>query len=89
MAGRLKGKSALITAAGQGIGRATALAMAAEGAHVLATDINGDLLKEIDGESGIETAVLDVLQPDAIQALSEERDAIDILANIAARQSPG
>jgi 2-keto-3-deoxy-L-fuconate dehydrogenase len=83
MAGRLKGKSALITAAGQGIGRATALAMAAEGAHVLATDINGDLLKEIDGETGIETAVLDVLQPDAIQALSEERDAIDILANIA------
>ena len=83
MAGRLKGKSALVTAAGQGIGRATALAMAAEGAGVLATDVNGDLLREIDGQSGVETAVLDVLQPGAIQALSRERGSVDILANIA------
>ena len=43
-AGRLTGKRALVTAAGQGIGRATALAMAAEGAEVCATDINGDSL---------------------------------------------
>ena len=42
--GRLAGKTALVTAAGQGIGRASALAMAAEGAHVLATDINEETL---------------------------------------------
>ena len=46
---RLAGKTAMITAAGQGIGRATALAMAAEGAKVFATDINGETLAELDG----------------------------------------
>jgi len=84
MAGRLQGKSALVTAAGQGIGRATALAMAAEGASVLATDINGDLLSELDGHQGIETAELDVLDPKAIKQMAADRKArIDILANIA------
>ena len=75
MAGRLKGKSALVTAAGQGIGKATTLAMAAEGASVLATDINEDLLSELQGRSGIETAKLNVLDPDAIRRLAEDRSA--------------
>jgi 2-keto-3-deoxy-L-fuconate dehydrogenase len=44
MVGRLEGKTAVLTAAGQGIGRATALAMAHEGAQVIATDINADTL---------------------------------------------
>ena len=50
---RLKGKTALITAAGQGIGRATALAMAAEGATVWATDVNADLLKGYEGVANV------------------------------------
>lgn len=83
MAGRLQGKTAIVTAAGQGIGRATALMMAAEGASVLATDINGDLLAEIDGTKGIETAVLNVLDADAIRRLAEQRGPLDVLANIA------
>jgi 2-keto-3-deoxy-L-fuconate dehydrogenase len=61
--GRLAGKRALVTAAGQGIGRATALAMAAEGAKVFATDINPETLAEVQTASTgqIETYVLDVL----------------------------
>ena len=58
MTGRLTGKRALVTAAGQGIGRATALAMAAEGAEVYATDINGDSLASLSGENGITTFCL-------------------------------
>lgn len=83
MAGRLTGKTALVTAAGQGIGRATALMMAAEGASVLATDINADLLSEIEGDPGIEVATLDVLDADAIKRLAAARGGIDVLANIA------
>ncbi|MGI9499522.1 MAG: SDR family oxidoreductase [Geminicoccaceae bacterium] len=83
MTGRLQGKTALVTAAGQGIGRATAVMMAAEGASVLATDINGALLSEIAGVPGIETAVLDVLDPMAIARIADERCAVDVLANIA------
>ena len=51
MNGRLTGKNALVTAAGQGIGQAIALAFAAEGAQVLATDINKETLKGIEEES--------------------------------------
>ncbi|MGH1481903.1 MAG: SDR family oxidoreductase [Geminicoccales bacterium] len=83
MSGRLHGKRILITAAAQGIGRATALAMASEGASVLATDINPDLLAELNGTAGIETAELNVLDKDAIKRLAAERGAVDILANIA------
>lgn len=83
MTGRLQGKSALVTAAGQGIGRATALMMAAEGASVLATDINPTLLSEIDGRAGIETAVLDVLDKAAVDKVAATCGAVDVLANIA------
>jgi len=83
MPGRLLGKTALVTAAGQGIGKATALMMAAEGASVLATDINADLLAGIEGRTGIATAVLDVLDKRAINDLAAGHGAVDVLANIA------
>ena len=60
MAGRLAGKVAFITAAGQGIGRATALAFAREGATVWATDVNGNLLSDLE-KQGLKTRVLDVV----------------------------
>ena len=61
--GRLNGKRALITAAGQGIGRASALAMANEGAHVFATDVNSDALASLQDEAKgqLETYAMDVL----------------------------
>ncbi|MGI9501737.1 MAG: SDR family oxidoreductase [Geminicoccaceae bacterium] len=83
MAGRLQGKTALVTAAGQGIGRATALMMAAEGASVLATDINPALLSELDGRDGVATAVLDVLDSGAVERLASAHGDINVLANIA------
>ena len=88
MSGRLKGKKTLITAAGQGIGRSTVLAFAAEGAHVLATDINPeslDLLKKEFQEfaTNIETYLLDVNNLKAIQQLAEEKDAFEVLFNCA------
>jgi 2-keto-3-deoxy-L-fuconate dehydrogenase len=82
MADRLKGKTALITAAAQGIGRASALAFAAEGARVIATDINEAKLAEIAGPH-ITTRKLDVLDPAAIAALPGEVGAVDILFNCA------
>ena len=80
--GRLGGKRALITAAGQGIGQATALAMAAEGAEVYATDINEDALARLDGEPGITTFTLDVLDLDSVVAGVVRADP-DILFNCA------
>eukprot|EP01036_Dinobryon_divergens_P004820 gene4820-6391_t len=65
---RLKGKTVLVTAAGQGIGRAAALAMAAEGATVWATDINAQLLEGFSGIAGVHTALLDVMDKSLIQA---------------------
>ena len=53
MTGRLAGKTAFITAAGQGIGRASAIAMAREGAKVIATDVNAKLIATLDGTSGL------------------------------------
>jgi 2-keto-3-deoxy-L-fuconate dehydrogenase len=80
---RLKGKTALVTAAGQGIGRATALAMAAEGAQVWATDVNAKLLESYAGTPNVQTAVLDVLDKAAIQALVARMPAVDVLFNCA------
>lgn len=81
---RLKGKRALVTAAGQGIGRASALAMAAEGAQVFATDINGDALSSIRGENheNIEIFELDALSDDSVAA-GVARAVPDILFNCA------
>jgi 2-keto-3-deoxy-L-fuconate dehydrogenase len=77
---RLEGKTALVTAAAQGIGKATALRFAAEGARVIATDINADLLAKLDG---CETRVLDVTKDEAVKAIVAEIGAIDILFNCA------
>lgn len=82
MTGRLAGKTALLTACAQGIGRATALAFAAEGAHVIATDLNGDKLAEIAGPN-ITTRQLDVLDPKAIAALASELGPLNVLFNCA------
>ena len=84
MSQRLAGKRAAITAAGQGIGRASALAFAAEGAHVTATDINETALATLADESReIETRVLDVTDDDAVAALARDLGAIDVLFNCA------
>ena len=64
--GRLDGKRALVTAAGQGIGRASAVAMAAEGAQVFATDVNADLLVGL--PDGVETLVINALDDDSVRA---------------------
>jgi len=83
MAGRLEGKRALVTAAGQGIGRATALAMAREGAHVTATDVNEVALRDLGGTPNVVTRKLDVLDDDAVLALFADLPALSILFNCA------
>jgi 2-keto-3-deoxy-L-fuconate dehydrogenase len=84
MAGRLKNKKTLITAAGQGIGRATVLAFAREGAEILATDIDQDSLDSLKKECPeIETRVLDVNNLEAIHQLAKETGTIDVLFNCA------
>jgi len=77
---RLEGKTALITAAAQGIGRASAELFAAEGARVIATDINIAALSEL---VSCETRKLDVLNSEEVIALSKEIGAVDILFNCA------
>lgn len=83
MTGRLHRKTALITAAAQGIGRATALAFAAEGAEVVATDINAQRLEELGKTPGIRTRPLDVMNGHAVADAARDIGAVDILFNCA------
>ena len=83
MGARLAGKTILLTAAAQGIGRASALAFADEGARVTATDINEEKLAELTGIDGIEVRPLDVTDPTAIKAAAREVGAPDVLFNCA------
>ena len=80
---RLEGKTALVTAAGQGIGRASALALAQEGAQVWATDVNVQLLEAYAGVAGIRTLRLDVLDKAAIGKLVAGLPPLDVLFNCA------
>jgi 2-keto-3-deoxy-L-fuconate dehydrogenase len=80
--GRLTGKTALITAAGQGIGRASALAMAREGARVIATDVNEASLADL-AASGLQTRFLDVRDPTSISAAVAVAGPLDVLFNCA------
>jgi 2-keto-3-deoxy-L-fuconate dehydrogenase len=79
MADRLRGKIALVTAAGAGIGRATAAAFAAEGARVIASDIDAKGMQGLDADARI----LDVRSTEAVEALAREIGPIDILFNCA------
>lgn len=81
---RLEGKTILVTAAGQGIGRASAIACAREGARVYAADINEATLATLPGEQpGIETLVLDVRDPSAVEAAAAKLPPLDGLFNCA------
>jgi 2-keto-3-deoxy-L-fuconate dehydrogenase len=80
--GRLSGKRALVTAAGQGIGRASALAMAREGADVLATDVNPALLEGLKAE-GLETRHLDVRDQASVDAAVADAGPVSVLFNCA------
>ncbi|WP_113457325.1 SDR family oxidoreductase [Rhizobium cremeum] len=79
----LENKRVLVTAAGQGIGRASALAFARAGATVVATDINADALKSLASEINIETRLLDVLKDEAVTAVVAETGPFDVLFNCA------
>jgi len=79
----LNGKTVLITAAGQGIGRATVLAFARAGAKVIATDINDAALAELVAQANVTTRHLDVLDTSAVNAAIAEIGAIDVLFNCA------
>ncbi len=83
MTGRLAGKTAFITAAGQGIGRASAIAMAREGATVIATDVNAKLLATLDGTPAITTQVLDVLDDAAVARTIAALPPLDVMFNCA------
>lgn len=82
--GRLDGKRAFLTAAGQGIGRATALAFHKEGAEVVATDVSAAFLAELEAEApGIETFALDALDTEAVHAAAARAGDVNILFNCA------
>jgi len=82
MQGRLEGKTAVVTAAGAGIGRAVALAFARAGARTIATDINGEALQSLAAEApGIETQVLNMLDAEAIAAFASAQTGVNVLLN--------
>ena len=80
--GRLDGKVAVVTAAGQGIGRASALAMQREGARVIATDINSKTLAEL-AAAGLETRLLNVRDPAAVAQIAADLPETSVLFNCA------
>ncbi len=81
MTQRLAGKTAFVTAAGQGIGRATAEAFARHGARVIATDLNEGLLATLAGTPGVSVQRLDVLDPAAITVAAAAAGPVDVLFN--------
>lgn len=81
--GRLAGKKILITAAGQGIGRATAELFAAQGAQVIASDVNDAALAEMDAIKGITPLKLDVTDSTAVAAITQQVGTLDVLFNCA------
>ncbi len=83
MTDRLKGKTALITAAGQGIGRATALAFAREGASVTATDLDASKLEGLEAQGIATVRSLNVTDADAVGSIAADIGAVDILFNCA------
>ncbi|WP_429932391.1 SDR family oxidoreductase [Agrobacterium vitis] len=83
MSSSLADKKVLITAAGQGIGRASALAFARAGATVVATDINEQALASLEAEAGIITRRLNVLKDDEVKAVIAETGPFDVLFNCA------
>jgi 2-keto-3-deoxy-L-fuconate dehydrogenase len=81
MSNRLQNKTAFVTAAGQGIGRAVAEAFAREGARVIATDLRTELLQGLNPAGGFVTEQLDVLDPAAIAAAAARHPGVDVLFN--------
>ena len=81
--GRLAGKRALVTAAAQGIGEAIARAFASEGAAVLATDVNAEVLSMLEPVAGIETRVVDVLDGAAVTSCVDAAGPFEVLASCA------
>jgi 2-keto-3-deoxy-L-fuconate dehydrogenase len=80
---RLKNKTALVTAAGQGIGYASVIQMAREGATVYATDVNPKLLVNYSGVANVHPRILDVLDDAAVTKMIDELPALDVLFNCA------
>jgi 2-keto-3-deoxy-L-fuconate dehydrogenase len=81
MSQRLQGKTAFVTAAGQGIGRAVAEAFASEGAQVIATDLNTGLLDSLAGTPGVTVEKLDAMDPAAISAAAQKHGSVNVLFN--------